>query len=100
VSPLARILLRMASDAARRAEPGRLLRRRSLEYFEYSALRSSLHPTRLRSAGLGPSMRNGLLVTDRHGGQGLFGLAQDGLHLIGRESQIREQRIAGIQGPR
>jgi len=53
--------LRIASGVARRAEPGRLLCRRSLEDHQYSALRCSLHPTWLRSAGLGPAMRNRLL---------------------------------------
>jgi hypothetical protein len=46
-------------------EPGRLRRRRSLEYVQYSALRCFLHPARLRSATLGPAIRNRLLANDR-----------------------------------
>jgi hypothetical protein len=45
-----------------RAEAGRLRRRRSLEYRQYSALRCSLHPARLRSATLGPCYRDRLLA--------------------------------------
>ena len=37
----------------------RLLRPRSLEYAEYSALRSSLHPGRIRSERLGPTFTTG-----------------------------------------
>ena len=37
----------------------RLLRPRSLEYAEYSALRSSLHPGRIHSERLGPTFTTG-----------------------------------------
>jgi hypothetical protein len=37
----------------------RLLRPRSLEYAEYSALRSSFHPGRIRSERLGPTFATG-----------------------------------------
>ena len=37
-----------------RTDSARLLRRRSLEYLGYSALRCSLHPDRIRLERLGP----------------------------------------------
>jgi len=36
-----------------------LLRRRSLEYLQYSALRASLHPARIRAEWLGSTFTTG-----------------------------------------
>ena len=67
--------------------------RRSLEYIQYSALRCSLHPARLRSATLGPAIRNRLLaIQNVH--QDL-GIARAGRHALGRDAIDFGQVIGG-----